>query len=70
MTCFDPRPLRDEVLRLLEQQVSVLEKEDFGIGTVAEVLGYQCRQARIAELYNQLLVSHAAAPDARSAAGR
>ena len=57
----DPRPLRDELLRLLELQLSALEKEDFGIITAPEILRYQRRQERIDDLYNQLLANHAAA---------
>lgn len=51
----DPRPLRDELIRLLELQLSALEKEDFGIITAPEILRYQRRQERIDELYDQLL---------------
>jgi len=60
------KPLRDEMLQLLELQVSALEKEDFGIATMAEVIRYQCRQARIAELYNRLLANHASTASAPS----
>jgi len=61
MTFPDPKPLRDELLRLLELQQSALEKEDFGIITAPEILRYQRRQERIDELYNELLTNDAAA---------
>ena len=63
MTFPDPNPLRDELLRLLELQLSALEKEDFGVITAPEILRYQRRQERIDELYNRLLANHAANAD-------
>jgi len=63
MTFPDPNPLRDELLRLLELQLSALEKEDFGVITAPEILRYQRRQERIDELYNRLLANHAAYAD-------
>ena len=60
MTFPDPKPLRDELVRLLELQLSTLEKEDFGIITAPEILRYQRRQERIDELYDQLLANNAA----------
>jgi hypothetical protein len=64
MTFPDPKPLRDELLRLLEMQLSALEMEDFGVITAPEILRYRRRQERIDELYNKLLANHAADADA------
>jgi len=63
MTFPDPKPLRDELLRLIEMQLSALEKEDFGVLTAPEILRYRHRQERIDELYDQLLADHAADTD-------
>ena len=52
MSYYDPKP---EMTRLLEKQLSVLEKEVFGVVTEKELQEYEYRQSRLQELYRQLL---------------
>jgi hypothetical protein len=61
MTSPDPDRLRDELVLLLELQLSALEKEALGAVTVSEILLYERRQERISDLCSQLMSSHAAA---------
>ena len=52
--------LRDELILLLEMQLSALKKEALGVVTTSEILLYESRQARIADLYDQLFAKHSA----------
>ena len=53
----DPKP---ELARLLDMQLSILDKEVFGVVTEQELREYESRQDRVQELYRQLLRKKAA----------
>ena len=52
---------RDELVDLIESQLETLEKETFGVVTVAELCEYQDRRDRICQLYADLIDREAAA---------
>jgi hypothetical protein len=58
MSSYDPKP---EMARLMEKQLSILEKEVFGVVTEKELQEYECRQNRLQELYRQMLRTKAKA---------
>jgi hypothetical protein len=57
MSSPDPKP---ELARLLDMQLSVLDKEVFGVVTEQELREYEYRQERVQQLYRQLLRRKAA----------
>jgi hypothetical protein len=59
MTFNKPDLLRDELVLLLDLQLTALEKEGLGPVTTSEVLLYERRQERIAELCAQLFAGQA-----------
>ena len=61
MSFPDPQHLRDELVQLLDLQLSVLEKQVFGVATESELREYERRNERICGLYNQLSKRKAAA---------
>jgi hypothetical protein len=51
-----PSPdLKHELVILLNQQVTSLEKQVFGLVTEPELREYEARRDRIVELYNEIL---------------
>jgi hypothetical protein len=51
-----PSPdLKGELVVLLDQQVTSLEKQVFGFVTEPELREYETRRERIAELYKEIL---------------
>ena len=60
MTFHTCKHLHDELIQLLNVQLNSLEKEISGVATVSDVLSYEFRQKRIAELYRDLLRKQAA----------
>ena len=56
-----PQNLRDELILLLELQLSALEGQTFGDLTPAQILLFEQRQERICELYNEVLARHSPA---------
>lgn len=64
MTSKSPNPknhLRDELILLLELQLSSLQGQTFGDLTPAEILLFEKRQERICELYHEVLARRSAA---------
>jgi hypothetical protein len=57
----NPQRIRGELFRLLEQQLSDLQKQVFGGLTEHELQEYERRRDRISELYDQLRYRQAAA---------
>jgi hypothetical protein len=58
MPSHDPKR---ELVVLLDQQVTSLEKQVFGLVTESELLEYEGRRDRIVELYNAILEQPVAA---------
>lgn len=56
----NPKDLRNELILLLQLQMSAVEKQAFGVLTTADILLYERRQDRICELYDEVLSRHAA----------
>jgi hypothetical protein len=61
MSFPDPQHLRDELVQLLDLQLSVLEKQVFGVVTESELREYELRHERICGLYKRLSKREAAA---------
>ena len=49
-----PNP-KNELVALLDQQLSSLEKQVFGVVSEPELLEYEARRDRIVELYQEIL---------------
>jgi len=47
--------IRDELVNLFDQQLSILEDEVFGVVTESELREYESKKDRIENLYAQLL---------------
>ena len=61
-TSLNPKDSRDELILLLEVQLSALEKQKSGaFTTTADILLYERRWERICELYIEICARHAAA---------
>jgi len=58
MTSPDPK---HELMSLLDQQLSTLEKQLYGVVSEPEMLEYEARRDRIFELYNEVTDRPAAA---------
>jgi hypothetical protein len=57
-----PSPdLKNELVVLLDQQVTSLEKQVFGLVSEPELREYEDRRDRIVELYNEILEAPIAA---------
>ena len=55
-----PNP-KNELVTLLDQQLSSLEKQVFGVTSEAELREYETRRQRIVELYQEILEPRMAA---------
>ena len=54
MACSNLQQIRDELVGLLDQQLSILEDEVFGVVTESELSEYESKKHRIEMLYAQL----------------